>query len=1295
MTRRCALVVAFLCRCAAAQMIEAVLPGTRPLDLPADWRDRQQRQILACYQERLDKAAAERSRRWMQTPLAQHRRNLRAMLGLLDRPRFEFRTRTLSGGADGRLEELIATADDGFSARALLSVPAGQARLPAVIAIPPEGGTSPAWLGDLLSRRSVVAVVPTIERSTDYELGRRLRGKDRRRLLHRLAFIAGRTLTGLEVEQALAVRDYLSSRADVDASRISLFGAGQGGMTAVFAAAVEERFASATVVEDPSPRLPVWQQPVDRMLYGQEREFGDEELKALIAPRPLILARDAPGAGATQARRWLETMRSAHFEAWLAYLRRVDARAEQTRTAYWSLESTPPAERAAKAGRLRRELERLLGVPAGLAAPLDPRTRLLKITDKYVAYEVMLGVRQGVEAFGHLLVPRSPCAHLPAVICQHGLGGQPKDITGLGDQPDSVYHQFGARLAEAGYVVFAPYVTVPIPQAELINPIVRKAAALGGMRTGIEVAKLRRIVDFLVAQPFVDPQRIGYYGLSYGGYSAIWMCPVEPRIRAVVVSGHFNDWAAKITSEELTTSYLFHPDEDFYNWNVLNRFTHVELIAAMYPRPVMVEFADRDATTTPEWHERAWRKVQRLARAWNMEDRVARDVFHGVHEIGGAGTFAFLDRWLKPERASGREYKYLLWPGRRDLPGLADNAEDTLPYIRHNLDGNGQTRLRCAFRVSTLRPVFSGLALKLSRAGDPGPLLARFGTKPGAADIGEARIAPAAVHPLYDLWYEARVPARRLDPSRLYFAELRAQRGTAPLDCYEVYGPKRLGGISLDHEFPFACRVLDGSHRSGEDTHEFVRALLDLLEGTLPPPPGRRERFRIRITTSILPGGQRYTETSRPHVPQWFYEKHPEVRGAGWGTPMCTSDERVRRYHAEIVENLFRRAPGLRGLIVIYDSEGFFYCGNSEASRAKCPRCRNRSSEELALEVLTNLKDAIERAGGSGKRLIAWNYGTDYAWIRKLIPKLPKDILFQVDFSKGGLVERDGIRHFTGDYNLTLAGPPEHFVEQYRDARAAGLEFLAKTEHAVSQEFIFVPYNPAMEQWYRRIARIRDFDVAGWFGNWCHYGYLASLPAQLINRMSFDPVPAPGTVLYELASSAYGERAASRMVAAWKEYSDGIRLFPYSDRVARTPGPLQKGPSHPLWLDPGVKSFGQWRSWQNDLEWTRPWGPDVAAKYLGQVKEHFSRGIAATEAARGETSGRRRAALEADSRLGYASEGGGVQRGGLFTPELVRWKIGQLDDLLVRELPRVTGRPPARVPFEFSITAGLQKGVDQ
>ena len=1513
----------------ACGQIPASLPGTKPFTLADDWQEQQRRQI-SDYQERLiDASPAARERVWPHASLREHREHLRKMLGVRAHGAPKAQVRKIGEG----VEEVVAEIEPGFSARGLLFASSAGGRQPAVIALPPDNETADAWLTALLAKGSAVLVPSSVERTLDYPLGTKLRGKDRRHLLHRLAFIVGRTLTGLEVEQVLALRAWLAAQPGIDAKRISVLGKGQGGMTALYAAAVDERFSEAAVEDYFGPREACWKEPVDRTLYGQLNEFGDAEVAALIAPRPLrILAGDAAAraeaerakrlyhanirfdeayASTSENSRWraqaaeAEQARARDFEELLDYLRKLDRESDGIRTEYWKRTAGHDPE------RLRKELAQLMGVP-GERAALDPRTRLIRVTDKYVAYDVMLGVLDGVEAYGQLLVPRISGKRMPAVVCQHGLGGQPSDITGLNEKP-TVYHAFGGKLAERGYVVFAPYVTVPIPQATLINPLVRQANALGRMRTGVEVAKLRRIVDFLQSQPFVAPDRIGYYGLSYGGYSAIWMGPMEPRLRAVVVSGHFNDWRSKITNEELTTSYLFHPDEDFYNWDVLDRFTHVELIAAMWPRPVMVEFADRDGTTTPEWHERAWGEVEALAKDWGMQDKVARYRFHGVHEIGGPGPFAFLDRWLRPEEASRREYTYLLWPSSRELPGIGDNAEDTWPFVRHQLDATEETRVRTTFRVAGRAPVFRGMAVRVSRAGHPGELVVRFGSREGQADLGEARIAEDTIHPLYDLWYEARVPEKRLDPGRVYFAEVRAALGTAPRDAYVLYGPRPLGGTPWQHEFPFAYRVLGNDPpRKGEETHEFVRRYLDrapaeksgrwtvevatpgdevlqtaaeglrsalgraagagqvrlavmpavegvrstegfsvqVAEGNIeirgttargvmrgaywledsmreqagrPLPAGttvRNERFARRITTSILPGGERYTETSRPliytdgllqkisrdgfngiwlwlnteeaamdsrvfpelndpeaaarlerledvarrarrygldvwvylatgynhHVPQWFYQKYPEVKGQGWGDPMCTSDARVRQYHHEIVQNLFRRAPDVHGLVVIYDSEGFYYCGNSERNRVKCERCRKFPSEVLARQVLTNLDDAMHEAGGARKELIAWDYGTHYEWIQKLIATLPKDILMQVDFTKGGLVERDGIRHVTGDYNLTLVGPPDHFVRQFRDAHEAGLSFVAKTEHAVSQEFIFVPYIPAMEQWLRRITRIRSFDLQGWFGNWDHYGYEASLPARLINRMSFDPVPPKEQMLEELARETYGEAAVRPVVRAWNQFSEGIRLFPYSDRVSRLPGPLQKGPSSPFFLDPKVKSFGAWRAWQNDLKWAQPWGPAVARKYLSLVRDHFGLGIGELEQARRASGEPYRAAIEgewriartiqssletvihlidwvtarddfyaarsaeakakaaerleqialaerrnvqeilpvldSDSRLGYASEGGGVIRGGLFTPELVRWKLGELDDVLERQLPALSGRAPARISWQ-------------
>jgi dienelactone hydrolase len=745
--------------------------------------------------------------------------------------------------------------DGGWPLRALIFTPA-QPKGGAVIAIPPETDTAEAfaaspWVTSLVSSGTLVAIPTTVTRSTDHPLSKQLRGRDLRHILHRYAFITGRTLTGLEVEQASALRQYLASRPGVQAGGISVL----GGMSALFAAASDPSFASATVLEFDVLSKPQ-DEPFDRLIYGRLNEFGDAELAALIAPRPLavsygpdsggaqefaraqrfyrglklsgrLVTDSPPAAGGAATRQFPESEirqeRDEQFDGMHRYLRPKMAEADQVRQQRWKLARTPAASRSARAAELRMELAALEGIPKDPPAPLNPRTRLLKVTQNFIAYEAMLGVVDGVDVYGHLLVPRKRGVRLPAVVCQHGLEGQPKDTNGLGEKPDAVYHAFAARLADRGYVVFSPYLTVPVPQDKLINPIVRLAGALGGMRTGMEVRKLRRVVDFLSGLRFVDPARIGYYGLSYGGYSTIWMGSMEPRLKAIIISGHFNHWSSKIANEELATSYMMYADEDFYNWDVLNRFTHPELIAAMWPRAVMVEWAEGDGTTNVEWHERAWKEVADLAVAWGAEDKVVREAFLGKHEIGGMGSFEFLDRWLRPELPPSREYVYAPWP-KRELPGLGDRSGDTWPCTFAKLDANPDTFLRSTFRVPPGAPLFRGISVQLSRSGNPGPVVLRFGTKPGMADLGEARIS--GVHPLYDLWYDAKAPARRLVPGRLYHVEMRAEATPTAEDFYQVWGPKPLGGQARPHAFGFSYRLI-GQAKAGEDTHEFVKRYLD------------------------------------------------------------------------------------------------------------------------------------------------------------------------------------------------------------------------------------------------------------------------------------------------------------------------------------------------------------------------------------------------------------------------------------------------------------------------------------
>ena len=60
-------------------------------------------------------------------------------------------------------------------------------------------------------------------------------------------------------------------------------------MTALYAGALDEHFAAVASLDYFQQRENCWQDPVDQVLYGQLNEFGDAEVAALIAPRPLLV----------------------------------------------------------------------------------------------------------------------------------------------------------------------------------------------------------------------------------------------------------------------------------------------------------------------------------------------------------------------------------------------------------------------------------------------------------------------------------------------------------------------------------------------------------------------------------------------------------------------------------------------------------------------------------------------------------------------------------------------------------------------------------------------------------------------------------------------------------------------------------------------------------------------------------------------------------------------------------------------------------------------------------------------
>ncbi len=591
-----------------------------------------------------------------------------------------------------------------------------------------------------LAEQGCLVVIPTLIDRDDTWSGSELAGiftnQPHREWIYRQAFEMGRHVIGYEIQKILGLVDWFENVAGAEAS-IGVAGYGEGGLLALYSAALDTRIDATLVSGYFGPRERVWEEPIYRNVMGLIREFGDAYLAASIAPRTLVLehsaapqidgpppprrgrrAGAAPGKIATPAVHEVEnefkraaalagpvfsqslslvygaegnTIGPGSKEALIPFLaglgidsplqtdgppakdtrdvldlgvrqkRQVQELVDYTQTllrfceysrmeTFWNkIKPSTPEQWAKDIEAYKKDLwDNVIGRLPAANVPANPRSRLIKETDKWTCHEVVLDVYSGVYAWGYLLLPKDlkPGQKRPVVVCQHGLEGLPEHVIDEDEtsRPWRAYKAFAAKLAERGFITFAPH--NPYRGKDEFRVLQRKLNPLGKTLFSVILAQHDRILDWLSEQPFVDPKRIGFYGLSYGGKSAMRLPSLLDRYALSICSADFNEWVKKNTTIDRRHSYVFTGEYEIFEFDLGHTYNYAEMGVMLAPRPFMVERGHNDGVAPDEWVAYEYAKIRRTYAYLGIPDKTEIEYFNGPHTINGQATYRFLHKHL-------------------------------------------------------------------------------------------------------------------------------------------------------------------------------------------------------------------------------------------------------------------------------------------------------------------------------------------------------------------------------------------------------------------------------------------------------------------------------------------------------------------------------------------------------------------------------------------------------------------------------------------------------------------------
>ena len=264
----------------------------------------------------------------------------------------------------------------------------------------------------------------------------------------------------------------------------------------------------------------------------------------------------------------------------------------------------------ARADMIRRGIRegmQLDRMPA-ITGQFNPVIHSRRSMDGYTVENIAIESFPGFWITGNLYMPARPKEKNPAVLCPHGHGPNMRFT--------EMMQKRCAALARMGAVVFA-YDMIGYGESLQVNHKMPIALLL-------QTWNSRRVLEYLISRPDVDPDRIGMTGCSGGGTQTFMLAALYDRIRVSVpvvqVSAHF--FGGCVCESGMPVHRSGH-----------HQTNNVEIAALCAPRPMLLISDGADWTrNTPRVEYPYIRQVYAL---YDAEHRVENVHFPaGRHDYG-------------------------------------------------------------------------------------------------------------------------------------------------------------------------------------------------------------------------------------------------------------------------------------------------------------------------------------------------------------------------------------------------------------------------------------------------------------------------------------------------------------------------------------------------------------------------------------------------------------------------------------------------------------------------------------